>query len=95
MIEVLSTGGDANLGGDDWDAAIMQWLVDEHLKPARVDCTVREGEMVQGWMAYRFLLHANQLPYFFFSLLLPLPVGPTPRGQPARCGRGSQNQAQQ
>lgn len=41
VIEVLSTGGDANLGGDDWDAAIMRWLVDEHLKPARVDCTVR------------------------------------------------------
>ncbi|PRW56291.1 molecular chaperone [Chlorella sorokiniana] len=39
VIEVLSTGGDATLGGDDWDAAIMQWLVDEHLKPARVDCT--------------------------------------------------------
>lgn len=38
VIEVLSTGGDAHLGGDDWDAAIMQWLIDEHLKPARIDC---------------------------------------------------------
>ncbi|KAI3436735.1 hypothetical protein D9Q98_006150 [Chlorella vulgaris] len=38
VIEVLSTGGDASLGGDDWDAAIVQWLVDTHLKPARVDC---------------------------------------------------------
>ena len=41
MIEVLSTGGDANLGGDDWDGAIMQWLIDTQLKPARIDCTVR------------------------------------------------------
>ncbi|KAL4457798.1 hypothetical protein ABPG75_012663 [Micractinium tetrahymenae] len=38
VIEVLSTGGDAHLGGDDWDAAIMDWLIKEHLKPARVDC---------------------------------------------------------
>lgn len=27
VIEVLSTGGDAALGGDDWDAAIVEWLV--------------------------------------------------------------------
>jgi molecular chaperone DnaK len=25
-IEVLSTGGDARLGGDDWDAAVVAWL---------------------------------------------------------------------
>ena len=40
MIEVLSTGGDASLGGDDWDKVIMQWLIKEHLRPARVDCRV-------------------------------------------------------
>lgn len=39
VIEVLSTGGDAHLGGDDWDNAIVEWLVESHLKPARVDCT--------------------------------------------------------
>ncbi|PSC71655.1 molecular chaperone [Micractinium conductrix] len=38
VIEVLSTGGDASLGGDDWDKVIMQWLIKEHLRPARVDC---------------------------------------------------------
>ena len=43
MIEVLSTGGDASLGGDDWDAAIVQWLVDEHLRPAGADCEVGAG----------------------------------------------------
>lgn len=47
VIEVLSTGGDASLGGDDWDAAIMQWLVDSHLKPARVDVRVRARPA--GW----------------------------------------------
>ena len=39
VIEVLSTGGDPHLGGDDWDAAIVSWLISEHLKPAGVDCT--------------------------------------------------------
>eukprot|EP00775_Hariotina_reticulata_P011055 gene11055-11210_t len=37
-IEVLSTGGDAHLGGDDWDAAIVSWLIRDHLEPAGVDC---------------------------------------------------------
>ena len=46
VIEVLSTGGDASLGGDDWDAAIVQWLVETHLKPARIDCTVRPVAVV-------------------------------------------------
>jgi len=36
-IEVLSAGGDPHLGGDDWDAAIVQWLTREHLQPAGVD----------------------------------------------------------
>jgi molecular chaperone DnaK len=40
VIEVLSTGGDPHLGGDDWDAAIVEWLETTHLKPAGVDCRV-------------------------------------------------------
>ncbi|KAL6761638.1 Hsp70 protein-domain-containing protein [Haematococcus lacustris] len=36
-IEVLSTGGDAHLGGDDWDAAIVRWLTSQHLQPAGLD----------------------------------------------------------
>lgn len=43
MIEVLSTGGDAHLGGDDWDAAIARWLIEKHLEPKGVDCKV-------GWV---------------------------------------------
>lgn len=38
VIEVLSTGGDPHLGGDDWDHAIISWLIDSYLKPAGVDC---------------------------------------------------------
>ena len=38
VIEVLSTGGDPHLGGDDWDAAIVTWLINSHLKPAGVNC---------------------------------------------------------
>mmetsp|Transcript_29399 Transcript_29399/g.76255 ORF Transcript_29399/g.76255 Transcript_29399/m.76255 type:complete len:365 (-) Transcript_29399:339-1433(-) len=30
-IEVLSTGGDPHLGGDDWDALIMEHIIREHL----------------------------------------------------------------
>jgi molecular chaperone DnaK len=37
VIEVLSNGGDPHLGGDDWDASIVEWLVEKYLKPARVD----------------------------------------------------------
>jgi len=37
VIEVLSNGGDPHLGGDDWDASIVEWLVENYLKPARVD----------------------------------------------------------
>ena len=37
VIEVLSTGGDPHLGGDDWDHVIVAWLEEEFLKPAGVD----------------------------------------------------------
>jgi len=37
VVEVLATGGDSHLGGDDWDAAIADWIASEHLKPAGVD----------------------------------------------------------
>lgn len=39
VIEVLSTGGDPQLGGDDFDNAIVSWLVKDHLQPAGVDCS--------------------------------------------------------
>jgi heat shock protein 1/8 len=39
VVEVLAAGGDARLGGDDWDAAIVDWLVEQHLKPAGADIT--------------------------------------------------------
>lgn len=32
-----AAGGDAHLGGDDWDAAIVQWLQRQYLQPADVD----------------------------------------------------------
>lgn len=33
----VPAGGDAHLGGDDWDAAIVQWLQQNYLQPAGVD----------------------------------------------------------
>lgn len=35
--EVISTSGDAELGGDDWDHAIQNWLIDEIRKETGVD----------------------------------------------------------
>lgn len=37
VIEVLSTNGDTNLGGDDFDNRITQWMVDEFKKAEGVD----------------------------------------------------------
>jgi molecular chaperone DnaK len=37
VFEVLSTGGDTHLGGDDLDQKIMDWIVDEYKKEEGVD----------------------------------------------------------
>ncbi|MEG1641629.1 MAG: molecular chaperone DnaK [Synergistaceae bacterium] len=37
VFEVLSTSGDNKLGGDDWDAAVVQWLAEEFKKTEGVD----------------------------------------------------------
>ncbi len=37
MFEVLSTAGDTYLGGEDFDKAIMDWLLGEFLKETRID----------------------------------------------------------
>ncbi len=37
VIEVLSTNGDTHLGGDDFDAIILNWLVEEYLKETGID----------------------------------------------------------
>jgi hypothetical protein len=29
-----ASGGDAHLGGDDWDAAVVNWLRENYLEPA-------------------------------------------------------------
>ncbi|MEG1798723.1 MAG: molecular chaperone DnaK [Synergistaceae bacterium] len=37
VFEVLSTSGDNRLGGDDWDAAVVNWLAEEFKKTDGVD----------------------------------------------------------
>ena len=37
VFEVLSTSGDNNLGGDDWDNAIVQWMATEFKKSDGID----------------------------------------------------------
>ena len=37
VFEVLSTDGDTQLGGDDWDNALIQWIVDEFKKDQGID----------------------------------------------------------
>jgi molecular chaperone DnaK len=37
VFEVLATNGDTHLGGDDWDNAIIRWIVDEFKKTSGMD----------------------------------------------------------
>ncbi|MCL4506330.1 MAG: molecular chaperone DnaK [Chloroflexi bacterium] len=37
VVEVKSTSGDTHLGGDDWDAVIMEWVIGEFKKEQGVD----------------------------------------------------------
>ena len=37
VFEVKATNGDTHLGGDNWDAALIDWLVDEFLKENGID----------------------------------------------------------
>lgn len=46
VVEVLSTNGDTHLGGDDVDARIMEWLVDEFKKDQGIDLS-RDNMAIQ------------------------------------------------
>ncbi len=37
VVEVKATNGDTHLGGDDWDASVMDWLADEFRKAQGID----------------------------------------------------------
>src|SRR5215471_4359995 len=37
VVEVKATSGDTHLGGDDWDAVIMEWMIDEFKKEQGID----------------------------------------------------------
>src|SRR5213076_3407620 len=39
VFEVKATNGDTHLGGDDWDALIMDWIVAEFKKDTGIDLT--------------------------------------------------------
>jgi molecular chaperone DnaK len=39
VFEVKATNGDTHLGGDDWDAKIMDWIVNEFKKDTGIDLT--------------------------------------------------------
>lgn len=39
VFEVKATNGDTHLGGDDWDARIMDWIVNEFKKDSGIDLT--------------------------------------------------------
>ncbi len=39
VFEVKATNGDTHLGGDDWDARIMDWIVSEFKKESGIDLT--------------------------------------------------------
>lgn len=63
VIEVLATGGDMALGGDDWDNAVVEWLEQQHLKPlgievarpamrARLRAVAEAAKVCVGWGAH-------------------------------------------
>ncbi|MGB1252709.1 MAG: molecular chaperone DnaK [Candidatus Promineifilaceae bacterium] len=37
VIEVLATNGDTHLGGDDWDQAVVKWIVDDFKRDQGID----------------------------------------------------------
>src|SRR5262249_55474496 len=39
VFEVKATNGDTHLGGDDWDAKVMDWIVQEFKKDSGIDLT--------------------------------------------------------
>src|ERR1700688_1083253 len=39
VFEVKATNGDTHLGGDDWDAKVMDWIVSEFKKDSAIDLT--------------------------------------------------------
>ena len=43
VFEVKATNGDTHLGGDDWDAQIMDWIVAEFKKDTGIDLTQTAG----------------------------------------------------
>lgn len=46
VFEVLATNGDTQLGGDDWDNAIMNWILDEFKKDSGMDLS-KQADAVQ------------------------------------------------
>ena len=46
VFEVKATNGDTHLGGDDWDARIMDWIVNEFKKDSGIDLT-KQPDAVQ------------------------------------------------
>src|SRR5438270_247527 len=46
VFEVKATNGDTHLGGDDWDAKVMDWIVSEFKKESGIDLT-KQPDAVQ------------------------------------------------
>lgn len=46
VFEVRATNGDTNLGGDDWDHRIMDWIIDEFKKDSAIDLS-KQPDAVQ------------------------------------------------
>src|SRR5207237_2070094 len=42
VFEVKATNGDTHLGGDDWDAKIMDWIVNEFKNDTGIDLTKQQ-----------------------------------------------------
>ena len=74
-VEVLASGGDSALGGDDWDAAVTAWLGSEHLTIVLPDW----GSQPAVLAGLRSLAEAAKVVLSTEDAVrLTLPLGPTP-----------------
>lgn len=46
LVEVLATNGDTHLGGDDWDVAVVDWVIKEFLRDQGIDLS-RDRQALQ------------------------------------------------
>ena len=77
IFEVLSTAGDTNLGGDDFDKVLVEWLISDFLKEEGVDLKTdiqALQRLSEAAEKAKVELSTTKLPRFIYLLSHPLKV---------------------